>query len=225
MMGNFNIRDSLWDLNFPFYSVHSDILFDIADLFLLDISKPTENFPTRFLNNDQNSNLVLDLVFLQPFSLKFNHHHIYPDWRLLSNHALITVNITISEECISTKWWSLIKGSDEENWFIEDLIQFIKNLNTTSIQNSESLEEIVQNLSIKIEDIWFKYSKTVNITRHSKAWWNEDCCYTLNKYWQTYSLENWKDFKSMVKKSKHIFFDNKIDEIANKKCGPWELMN
>ena len=61
---DFNIRDSLWNSNFPFYSVHHDILFDIADLFSLDISKPTENFSIRFSDNDQNSNMVLNLVFL-----------------------------------------------------------------------------------------------------------------------------------------------------------------
>ena len=63
MTGDFDIRDSLWDLNFPFHSVHSDMLFNIAGSFSLALSKPIENFPTRFLNNDQNSNLVLDLVF------------------------------------------------------------------------------------------------------------------------------------------------------------------
>ena len=65
----------------------------------------------------------------------------------------------------------------------------------------------------------------VNITRHSKAWWNKYCCHTLNKYWQIHSLENWKNFKSTVKKSKYTFFDDKIDEITNKKCGPWKLIN
>ena len=183
MTGNFNIRNSLWDLNFPFHSVHSDILFDIADSFSLAISKPTENFPTRFLDNDQNSNLVLDLVFLCSSFLEFNYHYIYPEWRLLSNHAPITVDISISDKNILTKQWSLIKGSNEENWFIEDLIQVIKNLNTISIQDIESLEKVVWHLATKIEDIWFKYSKTVNITRYSKAWWNEDCHHTLNKYW------------------------------------------
>jgi len=63
MTGDFNIRDNLWDLNFPFHSIYSDMLFDIADSFSLALPKPIENFLTRFSDNDQNSNLVLDLIF------------------------------------------------------------------------------------------------------------------------------------------------------------------
>ena len=133
MTGDFNIRDSLWNSNFPFHSVYSDILFNIADSFSLTISKPTENFPTRFSDNNWNSNSILDLVFFQPSSSEFNHHYIHSEWRLSSDHTPITVDIPICDENILTKQWSLIKGSNEENWFIEDLIQVIKNLNTTSI--------------------------------------------------------------------------------------------
>ena len=79
MMGDFNIRDSIWNSNFLFYSSHSDSLFDIADLFSLDISKPFENVSTRFSDNDHNTNSVLNLVFLCPFSLEFNHHYIHPN--------------------------------------------------------------------------------------------------------------------------------------------------
>ena len=115
MTGDFNIRDSFWDLNFPFHSVHSDMLFDIADSFSLALSKPIKNLPTRFLDNDQNSNSVLDLVFTQPSSMEFNSHHIHLDWRLSSDHAPITVDIPIRDEDIPTKQCSLIKESDEEN--------------------------------------------------------------------------------------------------------------
>jgi len=101
MTGDFNIRDSIWDFNFPFHSSHSDSLFDIADSFSLDISKPLENSSTRFSNNDYNANSVLDLVFLHPSSPEFNCHSIHPDWRLLSDHALITIDIYICKERIS----------------------------------------------------------------------------------------------------------------------------
>ena len=68
--------------------------------------------------------------------------------------------------------------------------------------------------------IWFEHLKMVNITRYFKAWWNEDCCCSLDKYYQIQNLKNWKNFKNMVKKSKYSFFNNKIEEITNKKCSP-----
>ena len=101
MMGNFNIRDSIWDSNFLFHSSHSDSLFNITDLFSLDISKPLKNIPTRFSDNNHNANSVLNLVFLCPSSPEFNHHCIHPNWRLSSDHALITVKVPICEERIS----------------------------------------------------------------------------------------------------------------------------
>ena len=143
MTGDFNIRDSLQDINFPFHSVHSDILFDIADSFSLAISNPFENFPTRFLDNNHNSNSVLDLVFLHSSSLEFNCHHIHLEQRLLSNHAPITVDILIQDKSIPTKQQSLVKESDEEKQFIDNLIQVIKNMNITFIHDAKLLEEII----------------------------------------------------------------------------------
>jgi len=61
----------------------------------------------------------------------------------MSDHALIMVNIHINDENIPTKQCSLVKGSNEEKRFIENLTWFIKNLNTSPIQDAESLEEVV----------------------------------------------------------------------------------
>ena len=74
--GNFNIRDSSWNLNFPY---HSNILFEITDSFQSKLSRPTEQVPTRYLDNKQDSNLVIDLMFLRPGFLEHDNHIIYSD--------------------------------------------------------------------------------------------------------------------------------------------------
>ena len=104
--------------------------------FQLEISKPTEFFPTRYSDNGQDSNSVLDFVFFQPNLTKQNNHHIHPDWRLTSDYAPISVNISIVEKHIQTTKQVLAKNSEEKDYFIKELINFIKNLKTDSILDS-----------------------------------------------------------------------------------------
>jgi len=159
-------------------------------------------------------------MFLRPYSLEYNNHSIYPDWYLTSDYAPLTVNISIFEENIQTKKCTLIKNSEEEDNFIVELIEAVKGLNTSNIQNKEELEDIVQSFVSCMEKNWYKHSKIVNITKHSKAWWDKKCHRDLESFRQTKRIENWKCFKCIVKRMKHNFFDSRIQEIANKNCGP-----
>ena len=47
----------------------TDTFFEIANSFHVELSKPTKFFPTRYFDNAQDLNSVLDLVF---FMSKFN---------------------------------------------------------------------------------------------------------------------------------------------------------
>jgi len=76
-----------------------------------------------------------------------------------------------------------------------------------------------------IDQAWTKKAKKSKISKHSKQWWTEECSCSLNNYRASRNLENWKKFKKVVKDVKRSFFDNKIQEIANKNHGLWELMN
>ena len=113
----------------------------------------------------------------------------------------------------------------EENKFITELIESIKGLNTENISNKEAFDHVVQGFADKTNSIWFKNLKIINITKHSKLWWNKECQRELEKYRLLKRLKNWKNFKSTVKKTKHTFFDNKIQEIASINHSSCELMN
>ena len=53
----------------------------------------------------------------------------------------------------------------------------------------------------------------------------DECSHSLNNYRMSRSLDNWKKFKKIIKNTKRSFFDMKIQEVASKSHGPWELMN
>ena len=64
MTGDFNIRNSLWDLSFPHHLSISDDLIIIADSFNLELSLPTNSFPTRYSDTEGEANSIIDLMFL-----------------------------------------------------------------------------------------------------------------------------------------------------------------
>jgi len=74
MTGDFNIRDSLWDLSFPFNSSISDDLIIIADLFNLSLLTPINPCPTRYSDTAGEANSVINLMFLHYGSTKLDQH-------------------------------------------------------------------------------------------------------------------------------------------------------
>jgi len=85
-----------------------------------------------------------------------------------SDHAPLIVNISIFEEYIQTRKQTIIKNSKEERNFIAETIKSIKRINMDHIKSKENLEQIVQDFACNMDEIWFKHSKIVNITRHLK---------------------------------------------------------
>jgi len=225
MTGDFNIRDSLWDLSFPFHSSLSDNLIIIADSFNLTLSTPTNSCPTRYSDMAGESDSMIDLMFLQYGSLELNQHSILPDFWLSSDHTSLSINIPIFKEIIQTSKLSLAPKSDQESAFIEDIILNFKSMDTSNIEDMEKLEQVVNQLGMIIDQAWTKNTKKSKISKYSKQLWTEECRRSLNNYRASKSLKNWKKFKKVVKDVKRSFFDNKIQEIANKNHGLWELMN
>ena len=151
MTGDFNIRDSLWDLSFPHHSSISNDLFILADLFNLDLSTPTNSISTRYSDTSGESDSVINLIFLHNRSSKLNSYSIHLSWRLTSNYASLTITIPIEKEHVMTSKFSLSKNSEEEEEFIKEVTYVFKLLDTTNLLDREFLEQVVNLLAASIE--------------------------------------------------------------------------
>ena len=145
MAGDFNIEDSDWNSSYLFYSIHSNTLFDIANSFSLKLSHSVQQIFMRYSDNDHDSNLVINLIFLYPISVEINNNNIFPKLHYPSDHALLMDN------------------------FISKLIKVISTIDISSISNKESLKLIVKEYARMSEVIWHKFSHCINITKYSKA--------------------------------------------------------
>ena len=114
-------------------------------------------------------------MFLQFGSEELDNHSIHPEWHLISDHAPLIITIPIIKEHIQTKKQMIVKDSDEEKTFIEKLIKTISSINTSNLSNVDSLKNVVLTLTCSIERIWKENLKVVNITKHFKSWWDENC--------------------------------------------------
>ena len=151
MTSDFNIGDQLWDSSFPHHSSISNDLFILADSFNLDLLLPTNPVLTRYSDTIGESDSVIDLIFLHSGLSELNNHMIYLVWWLTSDHALLTVTISIEEEFVQTAKLSLLKKSDKEKAFVKEVSSIIKSLNTLNLLNQESLELAINLLAARIE--------------------------------------------------------------------------
>jgi len=92
------------------------------------------------VDNSQDSNSVIDLMFLYAESKEFNNYCISPDLQRSSNHASLLVLIIIKEEFIQERKQTIVKNSEEEKEFINELRIKISSIDITNILNSNTLE-------------------------------------------------------------------------------------
>jgi len=133
-------------------------------------------------------------MFLHSGLSKLNNHSIYPDWQLISDHAPLTITIPIVEESVNTTKCSIIKDSKKEAFFVKEVTTLVRNLNKSNLSDITSLDRVINKFTKAVISAWENNSKIINIMKHSKSWWNEDCRRDLENYRSTKRLEDWKIF-------------------------------
>jgi len=91
--------------------MHTDHLLEIADLFNLKRLLPINLVPIRYVDDPNDSNSIINLIFLKSYSEEFNTYSIPPNIWSSSDYAPLIVNIAIQEEFIQKKDYTSIRGA------------------------------------------------------------------------------------------------------------------
>ena len=75
MTEDFNIRDNDWDSSYHYYSLYTDILREVTDSFGLELLTHINPVFTQYINNFQELNSDLDLIFLRIRLEELNNHY------------------------------------------------------------------------------------------------------------------------------------------------------
>ena len=78
------------------------------------------------------------------------------------------VDIHIIEEFVQNRRCAIIKNSKEEEKFISELTETIRKIDTSYLENKESLEFAIQEFARSVDCMWQKYSKSQNIPKLGK---------------------------------------------------------
>ena len=109
--------------------------------------------PIWYVDNFQNSNSVLSLMFFHTELKEFNNYLISPDIQSSSDHVPLSIFIIIKEEFIQEKKQSIVRNSNKEKEFVDELRNRIGSIEMTNITNYEMFEYVTQEFATIIEKL------------------------------------------------------------------------
>ncbi|PPR01421.1 hypothetical protein CVT26_015427 [Gymnopilus dilepis] len=123
---------------------------------------------------------------------------------------------------------SIISLPDENiEQFLSDIADSIKAINVAMLEPTtpDQVDALAKAIATAFHGAWEEHTREVFNTNRSKPWWNAECKAAILKYRESGSSSDFNAFRKVCRKTKRIFFDACIHEIASTNKRPWDLMN